>query len=169
MKKLAAVLTLILAVQFSFAQQFGYDWKSMKPEQRKEVIQKMKPDERMALLKEFREKMIISELAIPQKDQPEFTSLYSEYQDKQNEIKAKFTLREDYEKMSDEEATNQLNHSFEVGQELLDNRKNYAQKFMKVISPQQVLRMYQTEGKMRNKILDKKQDGPKSSATQRRR
>ena len=43
MKKLAAVLTLILAVQISFAQQFGYDWKSMKPEQRKEVIQKMKP------------------------------------------------------------------------------------------------------------------------------
>lgn len=169
MKKLAAVLTLILAVQISFAQQFGYDWKSMKPEQRKEVIQKMKPDERIALLKEFREKMIIAELEIPENDQPQFTSLYTEYQDTQNAIKAKFTLREDYEKMSDEEATDQLNRSFEVGQELLDNRKNYAQKFMKVISPQQVLRMYQTEGKMRNKILDKKQDGPKNSGTQRRR
>lgn len=169
MKKIAAVLTLILAVQISFAQQFGYDWKSMKPEQRKEVIQKMKPDERIALLKEFREKMIIAELEIPENDQPQFTSLYSEYQDTQNAIKAKFTLREDYEKMSDEEATDQLNRSFEVGQELLDNRKNYAQKFMKVISPQQVLRMYQTEGKMRNKILDKKQDVPKNSGTQRRR
>lgn len=169
MKKLAAVLTLILAVQISFAQQFGYDWKSMKPEQRKEVIQKMKPDERIALLKEFREKMIIAELEIPENDQPQFTSLYTEYQDTQNAIKAKFTLREDYEKMSDEEATDQLNRSFDVGQELLDNRKNYAQKFMKVISPQQVLRMYQTEGKMRNKILDKKQDGPKNSGTQRRR
>ena len=169
MKKLAAVLTLILAVQISFAQQFGYDWKSMKPEQRKEVIQKMKPDERIALLKEFREKMIIAELEIPENDQPQFTSLYSEYQDTQNAIKAKFMLREDYEKMSDEEATDQLNRSFEVGQELLDNRKNYAQKFMKVISPQQVLRMYQTEGKMRNKILDKKQDVPKNSGTQRRR
>lgn len=169
MKKLAAVLTLILAVQISFAQQFGYDWKSMKPEQRKEVIQKMKPDERIALLKEFREKMIIAELEIPENDQPQFTSLYTEYQDTQNAIKAKFTLREDYEKMSDEEATDQLNRSFEVGQELLDNRKNYAQKFMKVISPQQVLRMYQTEGKMRNKILDKKQDVPKNSGTQRRR
>ena len=169
MKKLVAVLTLILAVQISFAQQFGYDWKSMKPEQRKEVIQKMKPDERIALLKEFREKMIIAELEIPENDQPQFTSLYTEYQDTQNTIKAKFTLREDYEKMSDEEATDQLNRSFDVGQELLDNRKNYAQKFMKVISPQQVLRMYQTEGKMRNKILYKKQDVPKNSGTQRRR
>ena len=169
MKKIATILTLIFAFQFSIAQQFGYDWKSMKPEQRKEVIQKMKPEERMALLKEFREKMIVAELAIPESKQPEFTSLYSEYQDSQNAIKGKFTLREDYEKMSDEDATNQLNHSFEVGQELLDNRKNYAQKFMKVISPQQVLRMYQTEGKMRNKILDKKQDGPKNTSPQRRR
>ena len=168
MKKLAA-LTLILAVQFSFAQQFGFDWKSMKPEQRKEAIQKMNPEDRMALLKEFREKMIIAELAVPEKNQAEFRNLYSEYQDKQNEIKAKFAPNENYENMSDEEATNQLNHSFDVGQQLLDNRKIYAEKFMKVISPQQVLRMYQTEGKMRNKILDKKQDGPRDPSPQRRR
>lgn len=169
MKKLAAVLTLILAVQFSFAQQFGYDWKSMKPEKRKEVIQNMKPEERVALLKEFREKMIIAELAVPENTQPEFKNLYSEYQEKQNEIKAKFVPTQDCEKMTDEDAIKELNNSFDVGQQLLDNRKDYAQKFMKVISPQQVLRMYQTEGKMRNKILDKKQDEPKNSGSQRRR
>ena len=169
MKKLAAVLTLILAVQFSFAQQFGYDWKSMKPEKRKEVIQNMKPEERVALLKEFREKMIIAELAVPENTQPEFKNLYSEYQEKQNEIKAKFVPTQDCEKMTDEDAIKELNNSFDVGQQLLDNRKDYAQKFMKVISPQQVLRMYQTEGKMRNKILDKKQDEPKNPGSQRRR
>ncbi len=169
MKKLAVVLTLILAAQFSFAQQFGYDWKSMKPEKRKEVIQNMKPEERVALLKEFREKMIIAELAVPENTQPEFKNLYSEYQEKQNEIKAKFVPTQDCEKMTDEDAIKELNNSFDVGQQLLDNRKDYAQKFMKVISPQQVLRMYQTEGKMRNKILDKKQDEPKNSGSQRRR
>ena len=169
MKKIAVALTLILAVQFSFAQQFGYDWKSMKPEQRKEVIQKMKPDERIALLKEFREKMIIAELAVKEDSQPEFKNLFSEYQDKQNEIKSKFTPNEDYENMSDEEATKQLNESFEIGQQLLDNRKKYAQKFLQVIKPQQVLQMYQTEGKMRNKILDKKQDGQGNPSSQRRR
>ena len=169
MKKLAAVLTLILAVQISFAQQFGYDWKSMKPEQRKEVIQKMKPEERVALLKEFREKMIISELAVPKNVQSEFKNLYSEYQEKQNQIKAKFVPTQNCEEMTDEDATRELKNSFDVGQQLLDTRKEYAEKFMKVISPQQILKMYQTEGKMRNKILDKKQDGPKNSGTQRRR
>lgn len=168
MKKIAAALAL-LAVQFSFAQQLTYDWKSMKPEQRKEVIKNMNPDERMTLLKEYRDKMIIAELAIPQNSQKEFLKLYNEYQAKQNEIKSKFSANQGYENLSDEEATKQLNQSFEVGQQLLDNRKYYAQKFVKVISPQQVLKLYQTEGKMRSKILDKKQDGPKNPSPQSRR
>lgn len=75
--------------------------------------------------------------------------------EKQNNIKSRFKPSEDYDNMSDEEATKQLNESFDVGQQLLDNRKIYAQKFFKVLKPQQVLQMYQTEGKMRSKILDK--------------
>ena len=78
--------------------------------------------------------------------------------EKQNSIKSRFKLSEDYENMSDEEAKRQLNESFDIGQQLLDNRKIYAQKFMKVLKPQQVLQMYQTEGKMRDKMLDKKND-----------
>ncbi len=68
--------------------------------------------------------------------------------------------------MTDDEARKQVNESFEIGQLLLDNRRQYAEKFMKVIKPQQVLQMFQTEGKMRTKILDKK-DGQQSP--QRRR
>ena len=140
----------------------------MKPEQRKEVIQKMSPQEKMSLLKQFRENMMVSELDVPQTDQPEFKTLYAEYQEKQNSIKSRFKLSEDYENMSDEEAKRQLNESFDIGQQLLDNRKIYAQKFMKVLKPQQVLQMYQTEGKMRSKILDKKQDGRSNSPQSRR-
>ena len=161
------ILLLLIAVftgsQLSFAQERKYDWKNMKPEQRKEVIQKMSPQEKMSLLKQFRENMMVSELDVPQTDQLEFKTLYAEYQEKQNSIKSRFKLSEDYENMSDEEAKRQLNESFDIGQQLLDNRKIYAQKFMKVLKPQQVLQMYQTEGKMRSKILDKKQDGRSNS------
>ena len=166
------ILLLLIAVftgsQLSFAQERKYDWKNMKPEQRKEVIQKMSPQEKMLLLKQFRENMMVSELDVPQTDQPEFKTLYAEYQEKQNSIKSRFKLSEDYENMSDEEAKRQLNESFDIGQQLLDNRKIYAQKFMKVFKPQQVLQMYQTEGKMRSKILDKKQDGRSNSPQSRR-
>ena len=166
------ILLLLIAVftgsQLSFAQERKYDWKNMKPEQRKEVIQKMSPQEKMSLLKQFRENMMVSELDVPQTDQPEFKTLYAEYQEKQNSIKSRFKPSEDYENMSDEEATKQLNESFDVGQQLLDNRKIYAQKFLKVLKPQQVLQMYQTEGKMRSKLLDKKQDGRSNSPQSRR-
>ena len=166
------ILLLLIAVftgsQLSFAQEQKYDWKNMKPEQRKEVIQKMSPQEKMSLLKQFRENMMVSELDVPQTDQQEFKTLYAEYQEKQNSIKSRFKPSEDYENMSDEEAKRQLNESFDIGQQLLDNRKIYAQKFMKVLKPQQVLQMYQTEGKMRSKILDKKQDGRSNSPQSRR-
>lgn len=166
------ILLLLIAVfsgsQLSFAQEQKYDWKNMKPEQRKEVIQKMSPQEKMSLLKQFRENMMVSELDVPQTDQQEFKTLYAEYQEKQNSIKSKFKSSEDYENMSDDEAKRQLNESFDIGQQLLDNRKIYAQKFMKILKPQQVLQMYQTEGKMRSKILDKKQDGRSNSPQSRR-
>ena len=141
----------------------------MKPEERKQIIKNMSPQERLQTLQQFRENMIVSELALPENAQTDFKLLYSEYQNKQNEIKNKFKSNNDYENMSDEEAKKQLNESFEVGQQLLDNRKVYCEKFMKVIKPQQVLQMYQTEGKMRNKILDKKQDGQRNQSPQKRR
>lgn len=169
MKKILFLLiTVISGSQISFAQEQKYDWKKMKPEQRKEIIQKMSPQEKMSLLKQFRENMMVSELEVSQTDQPEFKTLYAEYQDRQNSIKSRFKPSEDYDNMSDEEARRQLNESFEIGQQLLDNRKIYAQKFLKVLKPQQVLQMYQTEGKMRSKILDKKQDGRSNSPQSRR-
>ena len=168
MKKILLILIISgLGLQNTFAQEQKYDWKTMKPDERKAIIQKMSPQERMSLLKQFRQNMVVSELDIPENNQEQFKSLYSEYQEKQNEIKSKFKPNEDYENMSDEEAKQQLNQSFEVGQQLLDNRKAYSQKFMKVIKPQQVLQMYQNEGRMRNKILDRKEDGPQRSQSRR--
>lgn len=168
-KTLLIVMVLLFASNKSFAQEQKYDWKKMKPEQRKELIQNMSPDERMKLLKQFRENMMVEELEVSEDEQIEFKNLFAEYQEKQNEIKSRFKPSEDYDNMSDEEAKRRLNESFEIGQQLLDNRKLYSQKFMRVIKPQQVLQMYQTEGKMRNKILDKKQDGSGKTLPQRRR
>lgn len=169
MKKTVAVLLIFISFQMAVAQTQKYDWKNMAPEQRKEIIRKMSPEDRMALLKEFRENMMVSELGVPQEKEPEFIDLYSEYQAEQNRIKSRFSPKTDYRKMSDEEAAQELNKSFEIGQQLLDNRKRYADKFMKVLKPQQVLRMYQTEGKMRSRIMEKTADSPRNTGIQRKR
>ena len=50
-KTLLILMILLIASTNSFAQEQKYDWKKMKPEQRKELIQNMSPDERMKLLK----------------------------------------------------------------------------------------------------------------------
>ena len=170
MKKILYLLIILFFTSFnSFVQAQKYDWKTMKPDQRKVIIQNMSPRERKTVLQEFRENMMVSSLAVPQNTQGDFKTLYSEYQEKQNSIKSKFKSGGDYENMIDEETKKQLNESFEVGQQLLDNRKIYAEKFLKVIKPQQVLQMYHTEGKMRNKIIEKKQDEPQDPSSQRRR
>ena len=170
MKKILYLLIILFFTSYnSFVQAQKYDWKTMKPDQRKVIIQNMSPRERKTVLQEFRENMMVSSLAVPQNTQSDFKTLYSEYQEKQNSIKSKFKSGGDYENMSDEEAKKQLNESFEVGQQLLDNRKIYAEKFLKVIKPQQVLQMYHTEGKMRSKIIEKKQDEPQDPSSQRRR
>lgn len=170
MKKILILLiTMFLTVPFSLATAQKYDWKTMKPEERKQMIQKMSPQEKKTALQEFRENIMVSTLAVPQNTQGDFKSLYSEYQDKQTAIKSKFKSDTNYDNMSDEDAKKQLNESFEVGQQLLDNRKIYAEKFLKVIKPQQILQMYHTEGKMRNKIIEKKEDGSGNPGSQRRR
>ncbi len=75
MKKVLTILSVVILTSSLMAQQFNYDWKNMKPDQRKEVIQKMKPEDRMKLLNEFREKMMISELDVSAKNQDEFKTL----------------------------------------------------------------------------------------------
>ncbi len=139
----------------------------MTPEKRKEIINKMSPEERSKLLKEFRANMMVDELDIPENSEQEFRKLYSEYLDQQKEIKSRFIRTDDYNSISDEEAKQRINQSFEVGQQLLNNRKEYAGKFMKICKPQQVLKMYQTEGMIRDKMMDRKSE--RSQNTNRKR
>ncbi|MDR2204649.1 MAG: hypothetical protein LBE36_00575 [Flavobacteriaceae bacterium] len=142
-----------------------YDWKNMSPEKRQEIISKMSPEERTKLLREFREDMMLSGLQIPQEKQDDFKRLYAEYQEKQRDIKDQFHRSENYDSLTDEEARKELNESFELGKQLIENRKLYAEKFLKILTPQQVLQMYQTEGKIREKVLDRKHDKDDKSAT----
>lgn len=141
------------------------NWRSMKPEQRQELINKMSSEEKINLLRTFRQRMMIDELEVPEAKQEEFKTLYDEYQESQTKIKGKFQPNPNYNTMTDQEAKAELEKSFIVGQELLNNRKKYAEKFQKVVKPQQVLEMFQSEGKMRNRVIDRKSDNQQRRPT----
>ncbi len=134
------------------------EWKSMNMQEKKEAVSNMSVKDRTVFLQNMKQNIVIDDLDISKDKQDEFKSLYAEYQNNQKQIKEKFYVDKNLDNLSDEEATKRLNQSFEVGQQLLNNRKTYADKFLKILTPQQVLTLFQTEGKMRDKMLDKKND-----------
>ena len=164
MKKLLFILFIISGLGLS-AQIKDYDWKKMNPDQRKEVINNLSPDERKALLTQFRNNMVIDMLDVAPQDKAEFTAMYNEYLDNQKHIKSQFDSNFDPEKLSEDEAKAKLQQSFEVGQKLFDNRKKYAEKMQTVIPCQKVLKLFQSEGMMRDKMNEKKPHGGKKNTS----
>ncbi len=132
------------------------EWKSMNMQEKRDVVSSMSVKERSAFLQKMKENIVIDDIDIAEDKQDEFKNLYAEYQNNQKQIREKFISDNNIDNLSDDEATRRLNQSFEVGQQLLNNRKVYADKFLKLLTPQQVLKLFQTEGKMREKVLDKK-------------
>lgn len=160
MKKI--LLTFLIIYGFGLnAQRTDYNWKKMDPKQRKEVINNLSPEERKELLKNFRNNMVIENLAIDASDKTEFIQVYNEYLDSQKKIINQFKSNSDFnpETLSDDEAKAKLQQSFELGQKLLDNRKKYADKMQQVIPCQKVLKLFQSEGMMRDKMNERKPHG----------
>jgi len=168
MKKILFTLFIMYAFGLN-AQKTDYDWKKMNPKQRKEVINNLSPEERKALLNEFRNNMVMDNLNLDPSDKKEFTDIYNEYLESQKQIKSQFNSNFDAETMSDEEAKAKLQQSFEVGQKLLDNRKKYADKMQQIIPCQKVLKLFQSEGMMREKMNERKPRGNDNAAKQRQK
>ncbi|WP_374463572.1 hypothetical protein [Chryseobacterium sp.] len=164
MKKI--LLTFLIIYGFGLnAQRTDYDWKKMDPKQRKEVINNLSPEERKELLKKFRNNMIMDNLNVDPEDKAEFTQLYNEYLDSQKQIKSQFNSNFDPETLTDEEAKAKLQQSFEVGQKLLDNRKKYADKMQQVIPCQKVLKLFQSEKMMKDKMEERRPHGNTNNAS----
>jgi Spy/CpxP family protein refolding chaperone len=158
MKKLTYLFALLLAFSFAKAQETPKsDFRTMSPEQRRELIRKMTPEQRHQLMEDAAVIMAIKKLQVPAEKQDAFKKLLIEYNQSQKNIKNKF--KEDFSKenISDAEAKNLLTQSFQLGQELLDNRKIYADKFLKILTPQQVLKLFSHEGKMRENFMERRQ------------
>ena len=134
------------------------EWRTMNMDEKRAAVSNMSVKERSVFLQKMKENITIDDLDIPADKQEEFKNLFTEYQSNQRLIKEKFHSDKNFDKLSDEEATSRLNQSFDVGQQLLNNRRAYADKFLKILTPQQVLKLFQNEGKMREKMLDKKND-----------
>lgn len=158
MKKLTYLFAFLIAFSFAKAQETPKpDFKSMTPEQRREFIKKMSPEQRQKLMENAVIAMSIKKLQVPAEKQEAFKKLLIEYSQSQKNIRNKFKADFSKENLSDADAKKMLNQSFQLGQELLDNRKIYADKFLKILTPQQVLKLFHQEGKLREKFMERRE------------
>lgn len=121
---------------------------------KKEMAQ-LSPEEKRQLIWQHRENMLIHELKIDKKDLETFKKIYRNYLEEQRKIKDDFNPKLDIDKLSDSEASNQLEKSFQVGQKLLNCRIKYAKEFQKTLTSKQVLKVFHIESVFKNKMMKK--------------
>lgn len=161
MKNFIIIASLFISFVLNAQETQRPDFKNMSPEQRKEYIKQMPPEQRGKLMENAIVNMTIRNLMVSEEKQEAFKKLLKEYHESQRAIKDKFKSNFSKDNLSDADAKKTLEQSFELGQQLLDNRKLYADKFLKILTPQQVLKLFSQEKKMHEKMMEKRKEmGP---------
>ena len=158
MKKSLYTFLLFISVFMIKAQESPRpDFKNMSQQERREYIKSLSPEQRRKLMEDAAAIMAIRKLQIPEEKQETFKKLLSEYAQSQKAIKDKFKpAKATEQELSDAEAKKMLDQSFDLGLQLLNNRKLYTEKFLKILTPQQVLKLFNHEGQMREKLMERR-------------
>lgn len=156
--KYVSTILLVLMTSFVNAQEDSQMGLSIGTEKKQVSRREKKTDsQHIQKWKAENQRRLIEELELNSKtEKQEFKKLFNEYRDCQKRIKKKFKPNSNFDQMSDEEAKKQLQQSFQVGKELLENRRKYSGEFQKVMKPQKVLKMFHYEGKMRREMMKRK-------------
>ncbi|MFD1143360.1 hypothetical protein ACFQ4C_19685 [Larkinella insperata] len=93
--------------------------------------------------------LITNRLNLTTEQAPQFWAIYNEYSDKRRDITRQLRRPS---KPGGTAPINELNESVELKQKLVDLEKDYNAKFLRVISPQQLQELHNTE-RMFNKML----------------
>ncbi len=62
-------------------------------------------------------------------------------------------MRVDADSLSEEEADQMIVNQLETARQLIDIREKYYHEFRKVLTPQQIIKLYQTEAEIRKKVM----------------
>lgn len=153
MGKLGYFFMLFFAFFMIKAQELPKDFKNLSKEQRLDLIRNLTPEERKNLMFKMKSNKIIKELDIPAENQEAFRKLYLDYMNDQHAIREKFKPATPHENLSETDARLRINQSFEVAQQLLNNRKLHTERFLKILKPQQVLQLHYLEKRMHENFM----------------
>jgi hypothetical protein len=103
---------------------------------------------------------ITKELNLTSAEAEKFWPLYNEMEDKMKEIrqscrKINHEMRDSEDKISNEDAKKKLNTLFENDQKELDLKKEYSEKFIKIIGEKRTLKLLSLEHEFRRVLLER--------------
>ncbi len=105
-------------------------------------------------IQEFQTQLIIKQLEIPEAKQSSFTTLYTQYFEAMEQLRPKRQRPQRGEgergevennKMTDSEIEAQILESFDAAEKVTTLKREYYKKFKMILSPQQILKMYNIE------------------------
>ena len=99
--------------------------------------------------------LITNRLNLTPDQAPQFWAIYNEYSDRRKDVTRK--LRQNNRSTSN--AMDDLEESVELKQKLVDLEKEYNGRFLKVISPQQLQELHNTERTFNKMLLDRLKPG----------
>jgi hypothetical protein len=147
------VAFLIAGNNMAFAQSAG--GQEAKRESRKENIQAMKVG------------FITQELELTTQEAEKFWPVYNEFKAKSEEItqtrrsSGRSAMKEGMQEMTDKQAEELIAAQLKLEQDLVDLKKQYADKFKSVIGPKKTLQLYKAERTFNTKLLKMlKEDKP---------
>ena len=85
-----------------------------------------------------------------------FRPVYEKYEGEVSEIdfkKLNKLLKVDAESLSSEEADRLILHQIEIAKKMLKVREKYYKEFKSVLTPQQIIKLYQAEAELRIKVM----------------
>lgn len=133
----------------------GTDISKLSPEDRHERLSSLDPKEKHQLLLKYREDMQVEKLKISAEKEETFRQIYRAYHKELGEIKNGFNPKFDIDNLTEKEALEKLEKSFSIGEKYIECRRKYTKEFLKIISPQQILKMFRIEGMMKEKMMKK--------------
>ncbi|MFR9603164.1 MAG: hypothetical protein SNG02_04750 [Rikenellaceae bacterium] len=150
MKKLIVILTALIVVVSSgnlFAQ----------PQQQQHPQQPPRREVGDGGFTEFQIQLLTKQLRLEEKKASQFEALYKEYTQKMKDLQPEPQKRpakgEQPAKPTNAEIESQILESFTQAEKTTALKKEYYYKFKKILTPDQILKMYNTERRIRDRIV----------------
>ena len=105
-------------------------------------------EERRVFFRKVQVQRMMIELNLPIEKQEKAEKLFEKYLEKRDDIMKKFKPDIEKDSLTEQEAIEHIRKGLDVAQKLLDMRKEYTDKFLKVLTPNQVLKMNRVEKDM---------------------